>query len=153
MWIKIVTNFLMGFKIWSQVGELENDFQNYPMYVCFFIFILKVMYFNSICQLKSAFFFRIIFILKVMYFKNTCDHRPFWTSEVTLVLHVLSSTSPFLSLWGPAEALHPPSAEGASLSCVTDHFLSFSEKDENLVKIIGGKYRGSSGNPPGVCFF
>ena len=115
MWIKIVTNFLMGFKIWSQVGELENDFQNYPMYVCFFIFILKVMYFNSICQLKSAFFFRIIFILKVMYFKNTCDHRPFWTSEVTLVLHVLSSTSPFLSLWGPAEALHPPSAEGANL--------------------------------------
>ena len=114
MWIKIVTNFLMGFKIWSQVGELENDFQNYPMYVCFFIFILKVVYFNSICQLKSAFFFRIIFILKVMYFKNTCDHRPFWTSEVTLVLHVLSSTSPFLSLWGPAEALHPPSAEGAS---------------------------------------
>ena len=49
-----------------------------------------------------------------MYFKNTRDHRPFWTSEVTLVLHVLSSTSPFLSLWGPADALHPPSAEGAS---------------------------------------
>ena len=35
MGIKIVTNFLMGFKIWCQVGELGFDFQNSYGEMCF----------------------------------------------------------------------------------------------------------------------
>ena len=40
--IKIVTNILMDFKIWCQVGEVELFFQNYSMYVIFWKIILKV---------------------------------------------------------------------------------------------------------------
>ena len=55
MYSKFVTNFVMGLKIWSQVGELGFDFQNYHKYVCF----LKIM-------------------LKVRFPKNTSDNRPFF---------------------------------------------------------------------------
>ena len=37
----------MGFKICCQIGGLGYDFQNYSMYVCFFIFLLKVRCFKQ----------------------------------------------------------------------------------------------------------
>ena len=51
---KIVTNFVMGLKIWCQVGDFGFYFQNSYRDVCFLIFILKVR-----C------------------FKHTGDHRQF----------------------------------------------------------------------------
>ena len=51
---KFVTNFVMGSKIWCQVGEFEFHFQNSYGEMCFW----KIM-------------------LKVRCFKTTGDHRPF----------------------------------------------------------------------------
>ena len=45
MYISIlVTNFLMNFKIRGQIGKLGYDFQNYRMYLCFRILVLKVRF-------------------------------------------------------------------------------------------------------------
>ena len=52
--LKFVSNFVMGLKIWCQVGEFEFHFQNSYGEMCF----SKIM-------------------LKVRSFKSTGDHRPF----------------------------------------------------------------------------
>ena len=108
-------NIIILFKIWCKVQELGYDFQSYPMYVCFFISILKVRYFKHSCGNRH--FFSSKFYIKLGIGEWFSIQKPRGPQgflnlrgDTKLVLHVLcpslSWPSAYLSLRGPAQHLH-----------------------------------------------
>ena len=91
---KFVTNFVMGLKIWCQVGEFEFHFQNSYGEMCFW----KIM-------------------LKVRCFKTTGDHRPFWSKfDVKLGSWGIIHTGEHSPLEVSTKPLHLPPGSSAGFT-------------------------------------
>ena len=91
---KFVTNFLMGLKIWCQVGEFEFHFKNFYGEMCFW----KIM-------------------LKVRCFKTTGDHRPFLSKfDVKLGSWGIIHTGEHSPLEVSTKPLHLPPGSSAGFT-------------------------------------